>query len=1138
MSRPSKLKLLNRAISLITLSTLASVAQADEENQKFDITAQPLTNALEQFSRQTNIVVLGSGNITTGKVSDGLYGEHSPLEALTVMLSSSGLSFVVQDDNTIVLQQESDQGSSSDENNSDAEDAEEVEEITVIGTRLKTKNANTASPTKVFDREELERGGYNTLEDVFRRLPSNLSSITPSNVDGRNPREGDGPLEAASTNTLPLSALGASSVNLRGIGSRSTLILVNGRRQARSGSSNGGFVDISSIPLSQVERVEILLDGASAIYGSDAVAGVVDIILRDDYVGGELSVRHEDSSSGADNTRVTGSYGFNWDSGRLTATVDISERKSADTNSFIHSGPTGPGDFTDLNGTNQRNLDFNPTNPTVFPATDFFGFFVGFDGSAPLQQGAGGSIFQRPNIGPATEQQTVRFVGEQELGEGHLLDFEASYSKQEDGRTYSPQLGDLAASFSRFTVFDQSAAAFERVDDDQLATFIRATNPNNPFGADVLAFYSWERELALLGPVLSEQNEQDDASLSLGLSGDLPLLEGWDYELDYSYNQSDGSGQPINFSAVNPFSAAELQEAANNVLDNVNIFTDDVNDVIANAELLETLLRRDISFNYDSNVHSLEGVIRTSSLFSLPAGEVAAVVGFQYRTEDIFREFISLFETTTPTDSTYDVTSAFAEFNVPLLSNLPLIQKMDINLSARYEETDSSGDSLLNIQVNSAASFDGTTGAVDVFTLPGVDFESISGFALPTGVVNTADETPFNFLTPVTDIGRTFSFVSPSVRLRWEVTDDLVLRSTWGESFSAPTPGTQFGTVTLDSEDNTIANNPDLILPERFTEGGQITRVLSVGGANPNLEGEEATTLTYGFDYNPGWVPGLELGATYSRISYNNFIGLLTFGNPEFISRFNNDVPGTFVETNGEAVSGADSGVDNILLVDSRLRNFARRTSEAVDINVSYTLDTDIGSWRAAFNGTRNLETSSQLLETSEPFVFSDSEVGPSNWRGNLELSWTGEQFSVTSFINYDDDARVIFPFRAFEEPFGPENGIPFQTNSGSYTTVDVQLDYTSDSEGWLEGTRFSLGVQNLFEPDFPFVDTRIGYNTSKVNTRGRTAFLNISKVIWSVSNTLTYSNQVGDRRHFDSYPPFYCFTHRRYETVVSNSTP
>jgi iron complex outermembrane receptor protein len=141
--------------------------------------------------------------------------------------------------------------------------------VNVTGSNIKRVDSETAAPIEVITREDIKQTGLNTISDVVRRITANNNgSISDGFTAGF--------------------AAGATAVSLRGLGSNNTLVLLNGRRLANNGFADDGqysFVDLNQIPFDAVERIEILKDGASAIYGSDAVAGVVNVILRQQFTG-------------------------------------------------------------------------------------------------------------------------------------------------------------------------------------------------------------------------------------------------------------------------------------------------------------------------------------------------------------------------------------------------------------------------------------------------------------------------------------------------------------------------------------------------------------------------------------------------------------------------------------------------------------------------------------------------------------------------------------------------------------------------------------------------------------------------------------------------------------------------------------
>ena len=191
----------------------------------------------------------------------------------------------------------------------------EIEEIVVTGSRIARTPEELAGNLVVLDGDFIRASGEATLERVLRQLPQNANST----------------VERFGSNLNTVSNFtGASTVNLRGLGSESTLVLVDGKRIGHSGAL-GGVTDISTIPLALVERIEVLLDGASAIYGSDAVGGVINIITRRDYEGAELDLNYNQPADGSyGEWRGSISGGFNAGGTRIRASVSHSEHSGLD----------------------------------------------------------------------------------------------------------------------------------------------------------------------------------------------------------------------------------------------------------------------------------------------------------------------------------------------------------------------------------------------------------------------------------------------------------------------------------------------------------------------------------------------------------------------------------------------------------------------------------------------------------------------------------------------------------------------------------------------------------------------------------------------------------------------------------------
>ena len=680
----NKLFLSVAAAAAISASPLS---WAESEKYTLDIKAQSATDALLELSRKTGTQIVLAYGVGNNVRLPAVNGEYTLEVALNTLLSGTGLEYQYTADDVVEIRAaDAPQGG-------EADDKEPDEEVVITGTRL--KGYKPAAQVISIDREKIEKGGYTSLEDVFRRLPQNVSSLTGASVESSQFERNPGAFPANQ-----LSGLGQVGLNLRGLGSASTLVLVNGRRRATSATGGGSFTDISSIPLSQVERVEILNDGASAIYGADAVAGVVNIILRKDYEALTTQLRHENSSSGADMTRFNLGYTFSWDSGSLTTSIDLSESDSPDTNKFIRTaGPTGQGDFTDLGGQNIRFLD-NGT-PGVFFEVQGESFFgnpqVDFD--APLDQtgapitGDRPSRLQRTNLGPSVENTSLRLNLDQELNNSLSVYADVSFTRQEDGRIFNPTSVSFGPGAEALPGLVTPAGA-------RSATLIPVDNVHIPsafdlsFGAGLVAGYSFENELQQIS--FSEQRQVDTRQATLGLQGELPFVNGWTFDLSYSDNKEEAEGFNTNFASAGGSTPRQMELTAlvENALRNLNVFTDGTDQAVlnSNTDLLRSLITNGTN-NFDSDLKVFQGSAQ-GTLFSLPAGDVSMAVGFEYR-EDT-RSRLSV-----PDDLDADITVAtgderesdayFVEIGAPLLKDLPLIQEMTLTLAARHESFEQQG---------------------------------------------------------------------------------------------------------------------------------------------------------------------------------------------------------------------------------------------------------------------------------------------------------------------------------------------------------------------------------------------------------------------------------------------------------------
>lgn len=319
------------AAALATSTFIVALATpAAAQTREYNIPAGSLKAALDAYSRQSGRQVVYRADEVRSARSPGVRGSHSTDAALAALLAGSG--FTTRVDGKLVAIVKGGNGQSSDSSIVTAPDGSspltdgnqglnesasaEDNEIVVTGTNIRGI-APESSPTKVFSREEIERSGAATAQEFISKLPENFGGGSNAAIPAGLPND-----SAAGANSGGFGSYG-SSVNLRGLGSGSTLVLLNGHRTAPA-SVLGDFVDISMIPTSAIKRVETLTDGASSIYGSDAVAGVVNFILRDDFDGLEASLRVGTGTQGGtpDQLRASLLAGRSWGGGNILAVYE------------------------------------------------------------------------------------------------------------------------------------------------------------------------------------------------------------------------------------------------------------------------------------------------------------------------------------------------------------------------------------------------------------------------------------------------------------------------------------------------------------------------------------------------------------------------------------------------------------------------------------------------------------------------------------------------------------------------------------------------------------------------------------------------------------------------------------------------
>jgi iron complex outermembrane receptor protein len=513
-----------------------------------------------------------------------------------------------------------------------ADDVLELERFEVTGSRIKRVDVEGISPVVVLDREKIERTGATTVTELFRYIIYNSAGIIN---------------ETLVQGTAPASA----SIDLRGLGANRTLVLVNGRRLpvfpfAQGGSSSqsdgASFVDINLIPLGAIERVEILKDGASAIYGSDAIAGVVNFILRKDYEGVEISfdLGSTDEGDGGEG-HLTFTAGMADERANLTLTFDHMQRNPvwARDRSFSESA-NGPIDNRSRSGNPGTivNLNTGSLSPDPrCPPGSVSGPFCLYD-FAPWV-----------TLIPEVKRTSVAANGSFEINEGLSAFASAMFMSSDSERDIAP-VGIPPE------------------------LFVGADNPNNIYpGSDLLVAYRFLE----LGP-RRDRFETDTYNIVGGLNG---TFNDWDWELGAGTGQVDTSIIGVNGYATLDSMQAEVDNGTLNPFGDSPDFDPE--------SVMYTTRRR------GKSTLDFADLKATGDILEMTHGYLSAAVGAEYRKEEYSDETDPLTASGAVMgiggvsgEGDRTVFAAYAEFAVPLYTGL------ELQLAGRYDDYDDFGDTV------------------------------------------------------------------------------------------------------------------------------------------------------------------------------------------------------------------------------------------------------------------------------------------------------------------------------------------------------------------------------------------------------------------------------------------------------------
>ncbi|MFC3053533.1 TonB-dependent receptor plug domain-containing protein [Kordiimonas pumila] len=943
---------------------------------------------------------------------------------------------------------------------SDSDESFQFEEIVVTGSNIRGASV-VGGAVLTIGKEELEKSGRATVADYLRELPSNLAGGVGMSDEGMSGQD---------TGAEGANLSGGQGVNLRGLGALSTLVLVNGRRLAASGQF-GDFVDVSSIPSAAIERVEVLQDGASAIYGSDAVGGVVNFILKRQLDAPVSTARIGTATEGGGTELMLSHiHGLNWDTGHAVIGAEYYTRGNvAATDRDRYASGS---DFSAVGGVNWPDYTLH-----IGEAANIFQGGVGSIASpvgATVPQGTNASltnadlipatggigntynVYDRRDLLPDVERKSIFASFDQDLAEGVTLFGDLRYSERESKYElgYSTLVTHQLTSSSPFYINDI---------DPSLA----AANGNIAFGK-----------------VITDRPETRDSS-SKHLSGQIglkvDLFSDWQAEAIYSYAKEDQfrhTEQMKNASGSADWMACALGSTST-VCDGYDItpYNPFSTDALTDAQLEEYYGTEDLEFDSKVSQVSLKA---DGSLFSLPAGDVKLAVGVDYRVETMGGYLVFDTLSVAGSEGPYDETqrkaySAFAE------AFIPVTEMLDVSIAGRYEEFSGTGD---------YNTFDPKVG---------VDFRPVEGLKL-TGSWGT-------------------SFHAPPMRFENDSPQPLP-----GGNAAFLLPASRFGPCDSDL----LTFNGVVGTPGTAGEQCSFSVIINSGGAGPGvLQPESAETWTVGFDFEPVAVPGLKFSASYFNIKVDDRIQRIqssqlndilaeyfaTGGGGPFASALNvNPSVATaqaiidnpkFLGTFGPPV--ANTAADVAMIVNATQINIASLKEQGFDFAITYDFmvdDIDVGLFAYGTYLTKYaLQAAPGLAFEDRLGKYDPANGSPVKLRSKQGVSLAKGPFDGRVTVNYTDSYECDLCY------VPDATGAPVITSTplkiDSWVTVDLDMSWDlSDFGGMADGTRLNFQVTNLFNSEAPFLDGGTGaddalptaYDAANHTIIGRTVALTFTK--------------------------------------------
>lgn len=953
----------------------------------------------------------------------------------------------------------------------------ELDRVSVTGSRITRAGFVTPSPVTSISAEEIRASGATNIGELITRLPSLRPTYTLGN------------------STRSIGTAGIGLLDLRGMGTARTLVLVNGRRHvgAVSGSAS---VDVNTLPVEWVERIEIITGGASAIYGADAVAGVVNYILKRNYEGIEARAQTgmaSEGSFGKSFASAAAGTNFAGERGNIALAVEYSKQdrmvrsQRAIGRAFLVSVPNP--DYDPSQPPSQRNPQTVISAPGGNHSISTGGtFHLGkFDFRDPASWGNryqfnpdGGFRPQRydgvvvsntrcvdcdfvdlnavADLQPQFTRKSVNVLLDFDLSPAHRLYLEGKYSQSTSDflsqpafdtnlriRRDNPYLDPALATLMADKGMPQLSLSRFNVDAGQRGEHVVRTTQRFVLGVEGSLDGQWSYDIS------GNWGQSEVKRWNLNNR----INERWQAGLDTAIDPRTGlivCRTTLDPEATNPNNRGQIYSAfAREGCVPFNVFGDG-----AVSQQAQEWFNVD-SFNFSRLQQTVfSASLANGALLMLPAGDVGIAAGLEYRreksreiTDPLSARGLTFLNAIPDSKGRYDVREAFLETSIPLLAELPGITQLTLDAAGRWSDYSSIGRTRtwkagLDWTVTPSLRLRGTLSqavrAPGIGELYKLQSENFAGISDPCNYLATNPNRPDT---------------AKDIALRQANCSALGIPVGWIDTYSASRPG--------------------------------------VSGGNPELKQERARSLTYGLVWQPDFLPGFGLSIDYWRINLVDAIGRV--GGQTNATRCV-DAPGGIDNAFCSAIERAPIGgmTDDggrtypehaITFWRGLDENLARSRRIGIDLEMDYRFPLVGGDSSIRLIGTRLLQSREwQFQESPADYVEYVTHVSNPRWRANLGGKYARGDWYASWDMNYiDGNLRV---------PPGSYNSNPGQSRpirNGAYTYHDLKLGYTFP--GGRIGTY--LGIDNAFDKDPPLNYFGESAGTALYDNVGRYLYLGIT---------------------------------------------